>query len=242
MEDAETCPNPPIVSCSPQAQSTSSCCVVTPGGVLVHAQFWDLNIGQADSWGIHGLWPDTCENTYLESCDSTREYSATQIVNAIQSAGQTSLLDYMNTYYLSDDESPEDFWQHEWTEHGTCVSTLEPSCFENYVMAQEVVPYFSTVVAIFKQLDTYSALSAQGITPSDSDSYTLKELQSAVEKGTGYTPDFICKDSTLTTVEYYLNAVGPLQDGSFQQSHASRQSSCPSSGIKYPPKQVKSST
>ena len=30
--------------------------VVNPGGVLVHTQFWDLNYGVADSWGIHGLW------------------------------------------------------------------------------------------------------------------------------------------------------------------------------------------
>lgn len=54
--DNEECPVPPILSCSPKAESTDSCCVVTPGGVLLHTQFWDLGIGQADSWGIHGLW------------------------------------------------------------------------------------------------------------------------------------------------------------------------------------------
>ncbi|KIJ47298.1 hypothetical protein M422DRAFT_45852 [Sphaerobolus stellatus SS14] len=52
----ETCPEPPILSCSPEAASTNTCCVVNPGGILVHTQFWDLNVGQPDSWGIHGLW------------------------------------------------------------------------------------------------------------------------------------------------------------------------------------------
>jgi len=53
---SDECPQPPVISCSPQAQSTDSCCVVNPGGVLVHAQFWDLDFGVANSWGIHGLW------------------------------------------------------------------------------------------------------------------------------------------------------------------------------------------
>lgn len=53
---ADQCPQPPVLSCSPQAETTDSCCVVKPGGVLLHTQFWDLNIGQSDVWGIHGLW------------------------------------------------------------------------------------------------------------------------------------------------------------------------------------------
>ena len=52
----DQCPEPPVLSCSPQAATTDSCCVVNPGGILLHAQFWDLDVGQADSWGIHGLW------------------------------------------------------------------------------------------------------------------------------------------------------------------------------------------
>lgn len=34
-----------------------------------------------------------------------------------------------------------------------------PSCFEGYTEAMEVVPYFETVVSLFKQLDTYKALT-----------------------------------------------------------------------------------
>lgn len=52
----EQCESPPIQSCSTKAQSADSCCVVKPGGVLVHTQFWDKGIGEATSWGIHGLW------------------------------------------------------------------------------------------------------------------------------------------------------------------------------------------
>lgn len=51
LEQSQQCPDPPVLSCSDEAESGSvdSCCVVTPGGALVHVQLWDLDIGQADS-------------------------------------------------------------------------------------------------------------------------------------------------------------------------------------------------
>ena len=70
-----------------------------------------MNIGQADSWGIHGLWPDKCSGAFYENCDKSREYSASQISDALQS--DSTLLDFMDTYWLSDDESPSEFWSHE---------------------------------------------------------------------------------------------------------------------------------
>ncbi|KZT19937.1 ribonuclease T2, partial [Neolentinus lepideus HHB14362 ss-1] len=182
--------------------------------------------------------PDLCSNRYYESCDASRAYSGAQIASALRAAGDQSLLEYMNTYWVSDDDAPEEFWAHEWKTHGTCVSTLEPACFKEYTEAQEVVPYFATVVGLFKQLDTYGALAAAGITPSEDQTYALEDMQSAVEKATGFVPDFTCRDGALTTVMYYLNAQGPLQEGQFVQSRASRSGGCPEEGVGYPVKRV----
>ncbi|KAF8578894.1 ribonuclease T2 [Ramaria rubella] len=234
----DQCPQPPVLSCSAQAASTDACCVVTPGGILLHTQFWDTNVGQPNSWGIHGLWPDKCNGQFYENCDSSRAYSGAQIMQALQSANAQSTLDVMNEFWLSDDESPENFWAHEWKTHGTCVSTLEPSCFSNYQTTQEVAPYFETVVNLFQKFDTYQALSNADIIPSDSETYTLSSLQSAVLQSTGYIPDFVCSGSMLSSVQFYLRAQGPLQDGVFVQSNPSRRSSCPASGIEYPVKTV----
>ena len=43
------------------------------------------------------------------------------------------------------------------------MSTIEPSCFDNYQTAMEVAPYFEVVVNLFKQLDTYKALTDAGV-------------------------------------------------------------------------------
>lgn len=117
--------------------------VVRPGGVLLHAQFWDLNVGQQKSWGIHGLWyvsfppltlmrrrtqvlirifaffltrrPDYCTGSGESSYYEDCDSSRAYSASQISSAlqSQTSLLSYMNDYWNSNDDSNVEFWQHE---------------------------------------------------------------------------------------------------------------------------------
>ncbi len=61
----------------------------------------------------------------------------------------------MKKYWISDDESDEAFWEHEWKTHGTCISTLEPDCYEEYQTGEEAVDFFRTVVGLFRALPTY---------------------------------------------------------------------------------------
>lgn len=58
----------------------------------------------------------------------------------------------MNTYWNSDDETNEEFWEHEWATHGTCVSTLDPSCYTDYETGIEAVDFFQITVDLFLSL------------------------------------------------------------------------------------------
>jgi ribonuclease T2 len=93
------------------------------------------------------------------------------------------------------------------------------------------------------------------ITPSSSQAYSATAIQNAIIAGTTYTPDLVCTDGALSSVQFYLNAQGPLQNGVFVQGvcvlsfclfrgsgpkserRPTRTSSCPAQ-VTWPPKTV----
>lgn len=119
--------------------------------------------GPNNSWTLHGLWPDHCDGTYDANCDASREYS--NITAILSSYGKTDLLSYMSTFWKDYQGNDESFWEHEWDKHGTCISTLEPTCYGSYKGQEEVVDYFEIAVELFKGLDSYSVCCASPITP-----------------------------------------------------------------------------
>ncbi|KAL4809313.1 ribonuclease T2-like protein [Aspergillus unguis] len=236
LADPETCANDTPLSCS-SSSTKASCCFNSPGGSLLMTQFWDYDpaTGPEDSWTIHGLWPDNCDGTYEEYCDSSREYS--NITSIIEASGNTELLSYMNKYwkdYSGDDES---FWEHEWNKHGTCINTIEPSCYDDYTSQEEVVDYLQKAVDLFKTLDTYEALESAGITPSSSATYTLDEIHDALAAiHDDFSPYVACDDDNLNEAWYFYNVRGNLITGDFEPAEKLTDSSCPDTGIKYLPK------
>ncbi|KZT54778.1 ribonuclease Le37 [Calocera cornea HHB12733] len=227
------------LSCHNTTKQTNLCCFESPGGSILQTQFWDTSpsTGPSNSWTIHGLWPDHCDNSFSENCDPSRDYSS--ITNILQNAGATDILSYMQTYWKNDpdDGSDEEFWEHEWSTHGTCYSTLQPSCISGGVQGQDAVYFFTRVVNTFKTLNTYNFLSSEGIAPSSSTTHTLSSLQSALKSAYGFTPALTCDGSDLNQISYYFNLQGSLIDGTLVPYNApSGSSDCPSSGIKYLPK------
>ena len=76
--------------------------------------------------------------------------------------------------------------QHEWAAHGTCYSTLEPSCLPSgSPTGAEAVAFFEQVVTLFQTLPTYNWLESQGITPSTTKTHTLAQLNSALKAASG---------------------------------------------------------
>ena len=179
--------------------------------------------------------PDNCDGSYATSCNYAPQYF--NITNILEAAGQSSLLDYMNTYWQPNSGSSESFWEHEWNKHGTCINKLAPSCYgADYQAGQEVVDFFTKTVATFQNLDTYTALANAGITPDDTATYTRAEIQNALTAVTGSPVTIDCTSGNLNQVYYAFNIQGSLQSGTLQPIAAAK-GTCPSSGIRYNPKQ-----
>ncbi|KAG9308173.1 ribonuclease T2-like protein [Chiua virens] len=229
------CPTSGPVSCQTSTVA-NTCCTEYPGGLLLQTQFWDTNVrgSPQDSWTIHGLWPDNCDGTYIENCDPSRAYNIRELLG--QQGGE-STLNYMEQFWLNADGSNEHLWNHEWATHGTCYSTLSPSCLPSGSLeGAEAVSYFETIVQLFQNLPTYTWLANAGITPSHDREYTLSEILDALEQGAGYKPAVGCSRGRLDAVSYYYNLQGSLLDGQFVAINSPKESTCPHRGIRYYPK------
>ncbi|KAH6903241.1 hypothetical protein BKA70DRAFT_1227984 [Coprinopsis sp. MPI-PUGE-AT-0042] len=84
-----TCGTSGSISCRNTTAAPNLCCFEHPGGLIVLPQFWDTKPanGPADSWTIHGLWPDLCTGGYDEFCDSSRDYPASSLSAMLRDQG-----------------------------------------------------------------------------------------------------------------------------------------------------------
>ena len=158
--------------------------------------------------------PDHCDGTFDANCDPSRAY--TNITAILTAAGQTSLLSYMNTYWISDSGTNEAFWEHEWGKHGTCISTLEPDCYTDYTPQEEVVDFFNKVVSLFKTLPSYTWLSNAGIVPSSTTTYNSADILAALQSPRGVTAVIQCENTNeLDEIWYFYDVQGSVQTGTF---------------------------
>ena len=230
-----SCPltaNSPL-SCHNTTAVANTCCFNAPGGQLLQTQFWDLGTGPSDSFTVHGLWPDNCDGTYQANCDASRAYTN---ISAIIGQANPDLLKFMNTYWKNADGTDESFWEHEWSKHGTCISTLDPKCYSNYQPTEEVPDFFNRTVSLFQTLNSYQFLEKAGITPSTSKNYTSAAVLAALKAGHGATPSIQCTNGVLDEVWYFYNTKGSVQTGDFVPSEPDgSKSNCPAS-LSWPPK------
>jgi len=196
-----------VLSCSSKAGGANSCCSPTYGEVVMDLQ-WIPGYGPDNAFTLHGLWPNTCTGAYApkDGCDDSRQYTD------ISSYLDSSLVDQMNTYWPSDQGDNESFWDHEWQKHGTCVSTLAPSCLDasTYNTGDEVSMYFSKVLSLRQTYDVYSVMSNAGYGPVDSagNGYNINDVVSAVKDAFGVTVQFQCKGSAIDGISIYFNVQG----------------------------------
>lgn len=147
-------------------------------------------------------------------------------------------LKYMEKYWKDYQGNDEDFWEHEFGKHGTCMSTLEPSCYDNYTPGKEASDFFKRTVRLFKTLPSYEWLAEAGIVPSTTARYTLAAIQAALKAKFGHNAIVNCnRNQELDELWYHFNVRGSIQFGEFVPvDPVGSPSTCPATGIKYLPK------
>eukprot|EP00943_MAST-04B_sp_MAST-4B-sp1_P003213 g3213.t1 len=83
-----------------------------------HGNCWDMRLqnvqGCTDGWTLHGLWPQ-----WGESC-SREKFDYNEI---------SDLAEQLNQFWPSCNGSSKDFWEHEWSKHGTCSGMSQHDYF-----------------------------------------------------------------------------------------------------------------
>ncbi|GAA5974394.1 hypothetical protein JCM11641_005257 [Rhodosporidiobolus odoratus] len=117
---------------------------------------------------------------------------------------------------------------HHWSKHGTCLSTLNPTCYgHSHKQYDEVVDYFHRAVPLYKSLPTYDWLAASGIVPSNTETYTLSQLQTVAKQHHGYEIYWGCSGSELSEAWWHFVAKGPIKGGKIIPAEMVGESSCP---------------
>ncbi|KAL8367029.1 hypothetical protein RB595_007606 [Gaeumannomyces hyphopodioides] len=232
LSGAPACPVDGPLSCHNSTPVAGDCCFIHPGGRMLLTQFWDdqVHAGGADEdWTLHGLWPDLCDGGFDQFCNLVPQYK--NISAILKAQGQSELVEFMDRYWLSNRGSNEGLWEHEWNKHGTCINTLAASCYSPAAASGTVaaaanpgelavVDYFTRAVALFKSLDTFTALQKAGITPSSRTHYPLVDVQAALERHVGGGKVVLrCaggrRGTILREAWYHFFVQGSLQSGEF---------------------------
>lgn len=223
-------------SCTNSTPIDASCCFEAPGGVLLLTQFWDYDpsTGGNQSFTLHGLWPDNCDGTYGSYCQPELEVSN---ITKIIGEWDEDLLEEMKEVWPDYEGDDNSFWEHEFNKHATCVNTINPSCYANYEVNENVYDFFRITVNLHRQYPTYDFLAAEGIVPDVDATYTSEQIDAALKKHYGYDVYFSCdSNKALNQIWYFHHLKGPLTNEDFVKMDRLSNGGCPATGIKYIPK------
>ncbi|KAI8055510.1 RNase Sy [Syncephalis plumigaleata] len=175
-------------------------------GLVVFVQQWYPKLGGPTDFTMHGLWPDNCDGTLGPGggCDNTRNYP--NLGEIIKNA-DVNLYTNMTTYWPSYKGNAASFWSHEWNKHGTCVSTLEPTCLGPQAPPhQDVLEYFSRIMELRQEFNAYEALKRAGITPGQK--YDHAAFEAAFESAWGVPVTLKCRRGQIQEVWMWMKVRG----------------------------------
>lgn len=238
----DQCPIDIPLSCSNSTPVENSCCFESPGGILLQTQFWDYYppIGAEDEFTLHGLWPDNCDGTYEQFCDSSSTIPNGKLRQIlVDEFNDAELYDNMLKVWKNFNGNDESLWVHEFNKHATCMRTLKPTCYgSDFKTDENVYDYFRITMNLYKKLPTFEFLAQNGIEPSLEKTYTREEIANALSKNFGGNEVmFKCnKYNALQEIWYFHHLRGSAKLEQFVPIPSLMGSNCPVDGIKFIPK------
>ena len=123
---------------------------------------------------IHGLWPNNNSSYGPQDCGDRFDEN---VIKPIETSMKKYWADFKPAY--------PSFWEHEYDKHGSCAVAAG--------VFQSQFDYFNRTVNIMANLPINQYLAAADFIPSDTKTYHLDAMLSAIEAGFGYRPFVTCQ-------------------------------------------------
>ncbi|KAK2951323.1 putative Ribonuclease [Blattamonas nauphoetae] len=121
---------------------------------------------------IHGLWANYNASKWPQDCNSSYPFNIKEI----------SDLPNLKKNWISNINTDESFYKHEWEKHGTCSTDLMPT----------IRDYFKDTIAAHEKADLQGILRRAGFIPSNSKMYQKTAVAAAVKAALGVDCLFEC--------------------------------------------------
>ncbi|KAK6181174.1 hypothetical protein SNE40_009092 [Patella caerulea] len=129
-------------------------------------------------WTIHGLWPSQGSTEGPSFCNNSLKFNESAV---------EKLLPDLDAYWpnLYTDTARDDFWEHEWSKHGTCAVTVNETGNE-YL-------YFNKGLDLFQMINLTGILTDIGVIPDDNKTYDVTNILNKVTpRLRGFEPRLSC--------------------------------------------------
>ncbi|GLI59989.1 hypothetical protein VaNZ11_002048, partial [Volvox africanus] len=130
---------------------------------------------------VHGLWPNYKDGTWPQFCDKDYAFDEDQI---------SDLLNELRSEWPTVYDSYEEFWDHEWSKHGTCALDVFPTEHS----------YFENILELHRLYDLAAVLGRAGIVPSTETVYRTKDVANAIYNAYGVRPLVHCYEGELSEI------------------------------------------
>ncbi|XP_045768089.1 ribonuclease Oy [Maniola jurtina] len=133
---------------------------------------------KVDSWSIHGIWPTKLGQMGPAFCNRTWLFDPEQVRPIEDQLEKVWVNIFAGTSLYS-------LWAHEWTKHGTCAAVLDAFNSE--------LKYFSKGLDWLGQYSMSEILQSKNIVPSNTQQYSVVDINNAIKEKLGVDPVIECK-------------------------------------------------
>jgi len=178
------------------------------------------NYDHSNEFTIHGLWLGDCSYPQKRSHPNVDKLLSNRLIADLRQ------------HWPSSFNHHEIFWNHEWQTHGTCLGTLRKSTTPIATQANE---YFQLVVDIHQTLPIISWLRSNSVVPSNTISYTYRQIETAIRVHTNHGVHLLCSiyqnRAYLYQLELILKFDKDIIHHTFSEPSYRRHDICPHSDI-----------